>query len=426
MKPEKVPLFTRQLTTFLGTMILANIAFNMYQTLLPLYLQNLGANVGQVGLFFTLAAIAPLAFQILGGWLSDSIGRLQAIAIGSLAGMIGYVVYVLAPTWQWVLLSVAATAMATSFVSPSFQAFIAEQSAEENRGRVYGLIESIYMVVGIIGPPLGGMLADRLGFKVMFLTAALLYTMATVGRVLMARRARQQATTAQTARPTLTGLKQSLLTMAGLLISGGVLTWILISDGVRDISFSLAFQLEPLYMQNLMGLSYTQIGWLSSISSVTVMLLMGPGGWLSDKKGERVGIVGGFLLIAAGLAVFLSSRTFPGFAVAWGLFGVGQALVNPAYNALISKVVPPHLRGTAFGLFSTSIGFISLPAPYLGALLWERFSPQTPFYVPLVATLVLLPVMWVKFKLPAAKSLPPVKVEAVEPVVGQIQPASGN
>jgi len=154
-------------------------------------------------------------------------------------------------------------------------------------------------------------------------------------------------------------------------------------------------------------------------------LLTGPGGWLSDKKGERVGIVGGFLLIAAGLAVFLRSRAFLGFAVAWGLFGVGQALINPAYDALISKVVPSHLRGMAFGLFSTSIGFISLPAPYLEALLWERFSPQTPFYVPLVVTLALLPVMWVKFKLPV-KSLPSTRGEAVEPVVGQIQPASGN
>ena len=79
---------------------------------------------------------------------------------------------------------------------------------------------------------------------------------------------------------------------------------------------------------------------------------------------------------------------------------MGNALTNPAYNSLISKAVPLKLRGTAFGLFSTSIGIISLPAPYIGALLWERVNPQFPFYIPLVATLLLLPVMWFKFKLP--------------------------
>lgn len=53
------PLLTRPILYFLATMILADIAGNMGRPLLPLYLQSLGANVTQVGLFFTLSAIAP-------------------------------------------------------------------------------------------------------------------------------------------------------------------------------------------------------------------------------------------------------------------------------------------------------------------------------------------------------------------------------
>ncbi|MBS4061524.1 MAG: hypothetical protein KG029_14085, partial [Bacteroidetes bacterium] len=56
--------------------------------------------------------------------------------------------------------------------------------------------------------------------------------------------------------------------------------------------------------------------------------------------------------------------------------------------------------GTAFGLFSTSLGIISLPAPYIGVLLWENFGPKVPFYVPLVAMMLMLPVIWAKFQLP--------------------------
>jgi MFS family permease len=113
----------------MGTMILANVAGHMHQPLLPLYLQELGAGVGQVGRFFTLGAIAPLAFQILGGWLSDSVGRLQAIAIGSTAGVLGYFVYVFAPSWEWLLMATATGAMARSFVMPSYMAFIANEIA---------------------------------------------------------------------------------------------------------------------------------------------------------------------------------------------------------------------------------------------------------------------------------------------------------
>ena len=76
-------------------------------------------------------------------------------------------------------------------------------------------------------------------------------------------------------------------------------------------------------------------------------------------------------------------------------------MIEPAYASLISKAVPEKLRGTAFGLFSTSLGLISLPAPWIGARLWEGVSPIFPFYVPLVAMVAMLPVMWFKFKVPS-------------------------
>lgn len=393
------PLLSNRLKLFMGTMILANIAGNMHHPLLPLYLQELGAGVEQVGLFFTLSSVAPLLFQIFGGWLSDAIGRLQAIAIGSMAGILAYLVYILAPAWGWLLLATVAEAMTRSFVAPSYMAFVAEESTDENRGRVYGLSQTLFMIVGIVGPPIGGYMSQYLGFRALYIAAGGLYTTATVIRLLMARHA-QRTETEVRERPSLGRLRTDLAAMVGLVVGGGVVTWIFLSDGVRDVTFGMAFQLLPLYMQNEIGLSNVQISWLSSLNSLATMIFLTPAGWLADKRGERVGIVSGFALIALALALFLQSRVFAGFAVVWALFGVGMAFIDPAYSSLISKAVPLKLRGTAFGLFSTSIGIISLPAPYVGAMLWERFAPQVPFYAPLAATILLLPVMWFKFRLP--------------------------
>ena len=395
-------LMSRKLILFMATMVLANVAAGMYQSLLPLYVQELGAGVGQVGLFFTLSSVAPLFFQIFGGWLSDSLGRLQAVAIGSVSGVLGYLVYIFAPSWEWLLIATATGAVARAFVAPSYMAFIAEESTEENRGKVYGLSQTIFMVVGIVGPPIGGYLSQYLSFRAMFVVSGALYGTATVIRLIMARIAqrRRKATGEKGEKITLSKLRHSLATMTGLLLAGGVVTWIFLSDGVRDVTFSMAFQLLPLYMRNLVGLSNVEITWLSSISSMATMAFLTPAGWLSDHKGERVGIVAGFLLIVISIALFLQMSTFVQFAFVWALFGVGGALIDPAYNALISKAIPNKLRGTAFGLFTTSIGLISLPAPYIGGLLWEAISPQAPFYAPIIATLLVIPIMWTKFRLP--------------------------
>jgi len=71
---------------------------------------------------------------------------------------------------------------------------------------------------------------------------------------------------------------------------------------------------------------------------------------------------------------------------------VGVALMIPAYPSLISKVVHEHLRGTALGIFS-------LPAPAIGAQLWERVSPRFPFQVMAGTILASVVPVWFKFRL---------------------------
>ena len=387
MQARKPPLMSNRLKLFMGTMILANIAAQMIMPLEALYVQELGATVKQVGMFFTIASIAPLLFQVFGGWLSDSVGRLQAIAIGSVSGALSYLFYLFAPSWIWLLPASILTAMAVSFVAPSFQAFVAEESTEETRGRVYGITSTMFMVVNVIGPVVGGAIAQGLSFQVMYIVAGCLYATAAIVRVFMARYAsRKKRESGRAAeKPSLGGFRRSLAAVLALLTAGGLVTWIFISDGVRDVAFSLIGRLMPLYLENEIGLSLMQIGGLQSITAIVAMALMSPAGWLSDRKGERVGIVGGFALISVAWYLFLLGTDFWHFVLSRVVVGAGWALIDPAYSSLISKAVPARLRGTAFGLFSTSLGLISLPAPWVGAWLWESVSPIFPFYVPLVA-----------------------------------------
>jgi MFS family permease len=398
-------------------MVLANIASEMYLPLLPLYLKDLNASVLQVGLFFTLSRIIPLALQILGGWVSDTLGRLRSVAIGSLFGVVSYIGLILAPTWQWVLLADALSSMTRALVGPSFGAFIAEQSSEQNRARVYGITETIFMLVAVIGPPLGGWLAGAYGFKVMLGAAAILYTAATLIRVIMARRAAVSGQAAPSERLSLSGLRANLGAILALLLSGGVMSWILLTDGVRDVAFSLSFSLESIYLEEIGGLSLAQIGLLGSIFGIATMLINIPAGWLADKKGERGTIVIGFLLHFAGLLIFLNVNTFWGYAAAWATFGLGVGFMGPAYQSLTSKAVPEKVRGTAFGLINSSLGLVSLPAPAVGAQLWERFSPQFPFQITALAALLTVLPVWFKFKLPAQNE------EAAAPAGGSPAPA---
>jgi MFS family permease len=397
---EKRPLITPILRWFLFTMVLANIAASMFTMLVPLYLTELGASVGQVGLVFTIVSTVILILQIVGGWVSDSIGRLKAIAIGSIGGVIGYIAMLLAPTWEWMILAIIVAGFPSTLVGPSFGAFIAENSTEENRGKVYGVTDTIYQITGVVGPPLGGLLAGAYGFKRMLLVSTVMYTIAAIFRIWMAL-TMHSTREISPEKLTLDSFRKTLKRMITLILGGGILSWILLTDGVRDIAFRLSSELQPLYLKQIGGISVEQIGSLGAVFSLAMMFTPILSGRIADRYGERVPISIGFAFVSLGYFIFLQVNVFVGFILAWIIFGIGVGLLSPAYQSLISKVVPQKMLGTFTGLFRSSLGLISLPAPWIGAQLWERFSPRLPFSITAaVAFLTIIPT-WFKFKLPS-------------------------
>jgi len=397
------PLLSPLLRWFMFAMVLANTASAMYPMLMPIYLTELGASITQVGLVFTLTSVMILILQIFGGWVSDSIGRLRSIAIGSVGGILGFVAVLLAPTWQWMLVALCVLQFPYALVGPSFGAFIAENSTTENRGKVYGITDTIFQITGVLGPPLGGLLVGRYGFKYMLLVSGGLYTIAAGLRIWMATTARSTRQTSTQVLSTDT-LKTSLKTMFGMILGGGVLTWIFITDGVRDTAFRLSGELQPLYLEQVAGITVEQIGLLGSIFSIAMMFTPILSGKMVDKYGERVPISLGFLLVFCAFMIFLQVGTFLGFGICWAVFGSGVGLLSPAYQSLVSKVVPQKMLGTFTGLFRSSLGLISLPAPYLGAQLWERTSPQVPFIITAAAALITILPTWLFFKVPEVQT----------------------
>ncbi len=401
MQEKPPPLLNVNLRWFLVGMITANIAGQMVYSLLSIYLVEMGASVGQVGLVFTIASLVPTGLQIFGGWLSDTIGRLRAIALGSTISVLGYVLFFISPSWEWVMLGLCVEYISGAMVGPSFNAYIAEQSEEGQRGRIFGLAGSIFMVVTVIGPALSGFIAYRLGFRPMLLVALIFYAVATALRIWMAR-AERFASARAPEKPTWVGLKKQTLSMFGILVAGGILTWIWVTDAVGDTSFSLISQLYPIFLKDIGGMNVEQIGLLNAAWGAVVILAGYAAGWLADRTSERTVIVGGFLLEASGLALLVLLSGFGGFLTAMMVFGLGNGALMPAYQSLISKVVPEDKRGMAFGLFGTSLGLLSLPFPWIGAQLWERFSPQTPFWFTVAACIISIPIAWLKFRYPKA------------------------
>lgn len=379
-------------------MIVANLAGEMYYPILPLYLESLGATVQEVGVFFTLQVVLAICFRILGGWISDHMGRLPTIAMGSLFGMGAITGYTLAPTWEWAATGALMGAVGSSLVGPSFQAFIAEQAPEGRMSSTFGLINGLFLICAIIGPPVGGYMADNVGFKAMMWVATAIFYLATAMRVWMARGSRFEVKDLQPGQ-----LARDMRITLGLLFGGGVLTWLFLIDGLSDAGYQVAFPFLPKYITELRDMPKTTYGILMALSSLVSALAMWPCGRLADRIGERLSIALGMLLSSVIMLLLVAIRVPAAVFIGFGAFGLAQAFVGPAFSGLLSKAVPKGSLGITWGVFWTALGALAIPAPILGGFLYDHVAPESVFVVSAACTLLAVPLVLRKLRLSAAR-----------------------
>jgi MFS family permease len=401
---------------FLIGIAFAEGSMSLTMVQISVYLRELGAEISQVGLYFTLALIFSLTFRVFGGWLSDVVDRLRIVTLGSFAGVITFLIFALAARWEYAIAGALLLAITTALTIPAYYAHIADQSGEDRRGRVFGIAQTIRISAWILAPPIGGLIAQNLGYRWMFLTASMLFAIATLIFVSLSRRPTTQQ---RSQEASLRRLRTSIREMAGLFLAGGVITWILIVDGVRDIAFNLSFDLMPVYLSDIAGMSKGQIGLLDGMFGLAAALTIYPAGWLADRTSERLVIMVGLVGMITSRLIFSFAFGFWGFAASWILLAIGGSMLTPAGSSLISKTVPKHLMGMTYGLFATSLGIFALPAPWIGSQLWESIDPRAPFLITVVlASLVILPA-WFKLSLPG-----PSKNETA-PEITRANPSAG-
>ena len=78
-----------------------------------------------------------------------------------------------------------------------------------------------------------------------------------------------------------------------------------------DVSSEMIYPLVPLFLANVLGINKSMIGLIEGIAEATASLLKVFSGWLSDRIGQRKG------LMLAGYSISVLSRPIIALAGAW-------------------------------------------------------------------------------------------------------------
>jgi len=344
-----LPSFATLLVICCGVAFGGYLGSHMRLPVVPLYARSLGADTVQVGFinsaFLLMAALLSLPLGIL----SDRIGRKLLAALGLLILAFTSFLLYLSRTpvqlfWIYALFGVGLAAF-----GPTMMSLVADISPPTHLGRSYGWYTTSLYSSMTLGPAMGGFIAQKFGFRDVFLTSAILI-IAVLGllvlllprsQILLASRRDQKK---QPTRAT------DLLHNRPLLGC-----WLATLGGCFGLGMFVTFL--PLHAQN-QGLNVGQIGMVFFAQGLSNAVSRIPFGHLSDKIRNRKSLVfWGFIGFAASMAGFGLSQSIAGFMLFSVAFGTSMGLAFTSVGALIAEAVPPSARGLAMGGYNTCIYF---------------------------------------------------------------------
>jgi FSR family fosmidomycin resistance protein-like MFS transporter len=139
---------------------------------------------------------------------------------------------------------------------------------------------------------------------------------------------------------------------------------ILIGNG-HFLSHFYVLCLPPMFLawQSAFHVSYAELGMTIMFMSGTTALLQTPVGFLVDRYGARLFLVGGTLLMSLSLVCMAFATQFWQILALATLSGVGNSVIHPSDYAILSGSVDKDRMGRSFAIhtFSGNLGFSSAP-----------------------------------------------------------------
>lgn len=142
---------------------------------------------------------------------------------------------------------------------------------------------------------------------------------------------------------------------------------------LMDISSELIHSLLPLFMVGVLGTSLVTVGIVEGVAEATAAFAKVFSGALSDYQGRRKHlIIFGYALAALSKPLFPLAASIDWVFAARFADRVGKGIRGAPRDALIADIVPPPLRGAAYGLRQAldSLGAVIGPLLALLFMFW--------------------------------------------------------
>lgn len=363
----------KNIIALLTMVILVGMGERLAERFLPVYLLALGGGAISVGLLNGMDNLLSALYSFPGGYLSDRFGYKRALFFFNLIAMMGFLIVILFPYWQAVIIGSMFFLSWTAISLPASMSLVAKALPTNKRTMGVSMHSLIRRIPMALGPVVGGILIQiygtKGGIKLAFMVAFVMGFISLVMQQVLIEddRGAKEANEKEA--------EGNIFRMLGMMRPS--LRNLLISDIMIRFCEQIPYAFVVIWCLQHAGVSPVEFGILTTIEMVTAMLIYIPVAYLADKGTKKPFVVMTFVFFTFFPLVLLFSRSFYVLVLAFILRGFKE-FGEPTRKALIMDLAPEDRKAGMFGTYYLVRDIIVSMAAFGGAFLWT-ISPATNF-----------------------------------------------
>jgi predicted MFS family arabinose efflux permease len=357
----------RSMIGLLSMAILVGLGEKLAERFLPLYLLALGGGTLAVGLLNGMDNFLSALYSYQGGYLSDRMGPRRALRWFNLISMLGYVIVIIFPYWQAVLVGAVFFISWTAISLPAIMDLVSRTIPSHKRTMGVSMHSLVKRVPMALGPVLGGIMigvfGEVLGIRLAFVLALV---MAVVSLVIQERLLPADPQRAKAVHRSKT---------PSLALLPPALRKLLVSDILVRFCEQIPYAFVVIWCVNMKGVTAFQFGLLTTVEMITAVLVYVPVAYLADRGSKKPYVVTTFMFFTLFPVVLLFAHSFWALVVAFVIRGLKE-FGEPTRKALIMDLAPEDRKAAAFGVYYLVRDVVVSVAAFGGALLWDASTVQ--------------------------------------------------
>ncbi len=353
---------------------------------MPMLQESMHLTGTTMGLLVSVFAIFQLVASPITGIISDKFGRKKLIAIGMAIFSISELIFGLGHTVSWLYFSRALGGIAAALIMPSVTAYVADVTTIEERPKSMGLVSAAISGGFIIGPGLGGFIAN-FGMRVPFFVASFIGLVGCILAILILKEPEKKVVHGQSVE------KGSFVEV----IKNPAFTFPFVVILISSFGLQAFESIYSIMAVINFGFSTTEIAMIITVSGSLALVFQIV---FFDGIIKLLGEVGLIRISFFASAIFVGviAITESNWVVILSTFIVFLAfdLLRPAITTYLSKRAGT-MQGTVNGLNSTFTSFGNIFGPMVAGSLFD-INHFYPYYVSAIILLItaFLSLLWKK------------------------------